>query len=762
LSKILLAQAVGVWAWAKYSDDIINKVLGAIASGGIGQLTKGAKASWERVEWKLASRKYREKIQELHGTTRVLGKPDPVPLEGIFTDVFILDTPTAYRRYDIEKLRQEPAQIKPSSSERLNGLKLVKNSSSGRLFILGKPGAGKTTFLKYIALQSTTGKLEKVPIFVGLKEWADSGLDLIPFLVKQFDICGFPDAWPFVEYVLEKGDAIVLFDGLDEVKQEEERRNNTIAEIRDFTNKYQRSQCLITCRIAATDYTFEHFAYVEIADFNDEQIFAFARKWFKDDEAKYESFTEGIKKPENSGLYELASVPILLTLLCLSFNTTMEFPQRRVEVYEEALDALLKMWDATRSIRRDEIYHGLTHNRKRQMLARIAAVTFQENKYFVPQAELSAHIVKFLRQLPGHEVGADVDGDDVLKSIEAHHGILSERAKRIYSFSHLTFQEYFAAKEVVDDPSGVGLRGLLSPETVADDRWREVILMTASLLNNASEFFKRFRAATGEMIQNEPNLVEMFEWANRKAWTALESDEVVIERLYYLSLGLIFDIDRSMSRERARVCQVALGRAEQFVAVLRSEVDLFQNHLTAFPLGLNQKRTDNKALELDRAYDLTREFEVTSHVTPNSRRSVDLELSRLQFLTDLLTHSVAEGPRRAFAAKFAAYYHRTLERCQVDFGEEVEQTLNQVASSDGSLVRQHIWVKFADQLRSELVRQRDIGQQWRLSKHHVEILSQVLRASNLMYDCLQVAAVDERPSIAQGLLSPSDNLNESG
>lgn len=261
---------------------------------------------------------------------------------------------------------------------------------------------------------------------------------------------------------------------------------------------------MITCRIAATDYTFEKFTYVEIADFNDEQIFAFAAKWFKDDERKYESFREGIKKPENSGLYELASVPILLTLLCLSFNTTMEFPQRRVEVYEEALDALLKMWDATRSIKRDEIYRGLTHNRKRQMLARVAAVTFQENKYFVPQAELSNHIVRFLRQLPGAEVSADIDGDEVLKSIETHHGILSERANRIYSFSHLTFQEYFAAKEVVDDPSGVSLRGLLSSQTVADDRWREVILMTASLLNNAAVFFERFRAAIGELIQMNP------------------------------------------------------------------------------------------------------------------------------------------------------------------------------------------------------------------------------------------------------------------
>jgi hypothetical protein len=58
----------------------------------------------------------------------VLGKPDPISLEGIFTDVYILDKPTAYRRYDIQKLREDPEQIKPSHAERLNGLQLVKSS----------------------------------------------------------------------------------------------------------------------------------------------------------------------------------------------------------------------------------------------------------------------------------------------------------------------------------------------------------------------------------------------------------------------------------------------------------------------------------------------------------------------------------------------------------------------------------------------------------------------------------------------------------
>ena len=42
--------------------------------------------------------------------------------------------------------------------------------------ILGKPGAGKTTFLKYLAIQCIKGEFqaESVPIFITLKGFAEA------------------------------------------------------------------------------------------------------------------------------------------------------------------------------------------------------------------------------------------------------------------------------------------------------------------------------------------------------------------------------------------------------------------------------------------------------------------------------------------------------------------------------------------------------------------------------------------------------------
>ena len=84
---------------------------------------------------------------------QIMGMKEPVPLDDIFTDAYMLDMPAAFRRFDIESLKQISAD--PDTlprAKRINGLRLVVEKDN--LFILGKPGAGKTTFLKYIAVKA--------------------------------------------------------------------------------------------------------------------------------------------------------------------------------------------------------------------------------------------------------------------------------------------------------------------------------------------------------------------------------------------------------------------------------------------------------------------------------------------------------------------------------------------------------------------------------------------------------------------------------
>jgi hypothetical protein len=569
-SLTITASAAGAWLWEQFSTPIAARAKGEL------------KERWDQFKWKAAAEAYRKKIKTLHGTMQVMGMPRPVPLDDIFTDLYMLDKPTAFARFDIERLTTMSSDSKDRPvAERTNGLRLVvekgkcnelptegklkralrtvdstvyrafdskvqrtvlalhrieetdksseapsqpKDETGGNLFILGKPGAGKTTFLKYIALKAAEQTIDKVPIFISLKEWADSGLGLWPFILIQFDICDFPAAEPFVKELLRIGNAIVLFDGLDEVNQMSGDRDKQVTAIKDFAHKYNRAQCLITCRLAANDYTFTPFEYVEIADFGPEQIERFVSNWFRDnegdkDEKTCRRFLTDFSLPENTGLRDLARTPLLLTLLCLAFNETLTFPRRKVEIYEEAVEALLKRWDATRRIKRDDIYRKLSPGHKENMLATIAAATYDKNQYFIPQHELEKLIVDYMHNVPPHRKNERFSGETILQAIAAQHGIFVERAHKIYSFSHLTLQEYFTARHIVTSPRTFTLHDLVM-KGCRDDRWREVFLLTTSLLADASKFMRTFRSAIDGLFRNDEKFWALFAWANKQSTNA--------------------------------------------------------------------------------------------------------------------------------------------------------------------------------------------------------------------------------------------------
>jgi predicted NACHT family NTPase len=89
--------------------------------------------------------------------------------------------------------------------------------------------------------------------------------------------------------------------------------------------------------------------------------------------------------------------------------------------------------------------------------------------------------VNYTRRVPTDSANEEIDGEAILKAMESRHGILVERTHRVYSFSHLTFQEYFAAKFIASNTAKGSVENLVQKHC-ADVRWREVFLLTTSLL----------------------------------------------------------------------------------------------------------------------------------------------------------------------------------------------------------------------------------------------------------------------------------------
>ncbi|WP_017719994.1 NACHT domain-containing protein [Kamptonema formosum] len=504
------------------------------------------------------------KIADQCGTLRMLDVARPVDIGDIYIDVNILEEITSRRWLDISDLLQnfDPTEdefdrlgLGQVRQQRVPALEAI--SRYPKLMVLGKPGAGKTTFLQYVAMQCSQGQLmpDRLPVFVRLKNYADDAgktppperegrtfTSLEDYISEELSGCGVsPD---LLETALKHGKALILLDGLDEVPEEDSEE--ILKQIRRFCQHYYSNHFAISCRIAAHSYRFDGFTEVEVADFNSAQIEAFAQKWFvaaagklADGPALAAQFIEQLKRPENKQIRELATTPLLLNLACLVFSAKADFPSNRIKLYQEALAILLVKWDSTRGVQRQDYYRYLPLAEKIQLLTHLGATTFFAGEYFFEQSKIQQYIADYLATLPSapkDPVSLQLDSEAVLKAIETQHGLLIERARRIYSFSHLTFQEYFAAAKIA-----AASELLTLARHAGDKRWREVFLLAASMLRPADPLLQQAKQHTDTLAASDEKLREFLRWVNHKALSLQGRGKPAAARAFYFSLARAAD-----------------------------------------------------------------------------------------------------------------------------------------------------------------------------------------------------------------------------
>ncbi len=561
-------------------------------------------------------------IQDRCGKMRVLDMEQPIGLGDIYTSVNILKKLSKNQRPPRgEWLKHDPENfdrflLGQVHQPRIPGLQAVEEHR--QLMILGKPGAGKTTFMKRLAILCNGGEFQpqRVPVFVTLKEYAEAEgkPKLQTYIQNQWKTCGVKEA-DALAAILDSGDALLLLDGLDEVRETDHDR--ILQDIKTFTQQFRDCQCVITCRIAAREYIFETFTEVEVADFNEEQIAEFATKWFaaKQDPKKAETFIQRLE--DNEPIQELATNPLLLTLLCLVFGEAADFPANRAELYKEGLDVLLKKWDGKRNIERDQVYKKLSLKRKEDLLSQLAFATFERGDYFFKQATVESHIIQYIRNLPGaneDEEALQLDGESVLKSIEAQHGLLVERARGIYSFSHLTFQEYFTAQYIVS-PTPALNQALQNLAThITEKRYREIFLLAAGMLPEANTLLLLMKRQIDQIMQEkpteDPKLQAILIWTQQKADSVNASYKPAAIRALYLGLishhpiDLSFTIDLSLTQSLPTIhtFPFPLGRALTLPIDLIIDLILIRDHALIFSHDYDLTHTIAEDLNQARKY----------------------------------------------------------------------------------------------------------------------------------------------------------------
>jgi len=463
------------------------------------------------------SKKYEQNYEKRHGTLKVLGMREEVKLESVYTAVQFLNDDAIgdfLSIQDLEKVYRQGNARKFNSQDSQKQLGIEVANKKQYLMVLGGPGAGKSTFLRKMGLEAL--KVKKggfkhscIPVFIELKRFTSSEINIEKFIIEEFRICNFPDPEKFTAKALEQGKLLILLDGLDEVPSQ--NLNETINQIQNFVDKYDQNRFIASCRTAAYRGNFRRFSDVAMADFDDEQIQQFINNWFQKEEDKQaktdDKCWELLQKPENQAAKELAHTPLLLTFLCLVYDRSQNFPNNRSVLYKNALRILLEEWAAEKRILRDEIYQGLHTELEEVLLSKIAYTGFASNRLFFSQSEIVDQIKTFLAgnlNAPQH-----LNGEAVLNAIAIQQGILVERARDVFSFSHLTLQEYLTAQYIYDNR----LVEKLVTEHLPDQRWKEVFLLVAGVMRGGADDLLLLMEKEVQKYINTPKLQALLNWA---------------------------------------------------------------------------------------------------------------------------------------------------------------------------------------------------------------------------------------------------------
>ncbi len=696
---------------------------------------------------------------------RVLDMTQPIDLDDIYTEVNILEKVASRTWRELETLAND-CQSKDFDrlgygaiqESRVPALKAVEDHE--KLFVLGKPGAGKTTFLKHLAIQCNSGnfKPDLVPVFITLREFAvaKGQPSLLTYIQKWMQLKGVTSEQ--VETLLSEGKVFLLLDGLDEVKREESGR--LIDQVREFLRDFPKNPCVMTCRIAAQEYTFVEFTEVEVADFTEKQIQSFVQKWFTTrfpDRAQdlIEKFHQ--KLNANKPSKELASNPLLLTLLCLVFEELKAFPQKRSQLYKDGLDLLLKKLDNQRNIERSKLYKGLDSQQRADLLSYLAYTTFTQGKLFFDQEEIEGYIVKYIRNLPDAQTDAKelrLDSTAVLKGIEAHHGILVERAQHIYSFSHLTFQEYFTARQIVNNTDPDTLQETFNTlvSHIANKQWREVFLLTVEMLTNADYLLKLMKQKVDQTVAGDKDIQKLLVWLKEKADSIKHTYKPAAVRADYLEPALDDYLPGFL-------CEVRDCLPDEIAIDTFLKVDL--------GIALNQNLQDPSVIKkfqgldygLDRTIDKKFDQDLYFPFKPGQfedRNSFSAHAKNCDRST-ILDNSLA------FLEKLEKKH-----KCDPELKAALQKLQSQLPSDPDSAVIEQ-WFNqdegkaWTEQLRTVMIKYRNVGHDWQFSDAQYQLLKDYYNSNLLLVQCLQQARYvsrEVREKIEATLLLPQAELEQ--
>ncbi|MGC5660668.1 NACHT domain-containing protein [Micromonospora sp. WMMD723] len=395
---------------------------------------------------------------------------------------------------------------------------------AAQLLVLGDPGTGKTTLLRYLALtharaliggEQVHGRDALFPIYLRIGEYARQGYpevgvgEFLPGQLRRAE-CTLPGLADLLRRQLDAGRCLVLLDGLDEIASAELRRG-VVTAVTNFVTAHARqgNRFVVTSRIAGYQAAPlpEPFRAVRLQDMDDPTISRFLDVYCREVEraetpgrSAEATRLAGAREAAaieqalttNAGVRRLAANPLLLTALVLVHRASGRLPHRRVEAYVEVCNALGRTWRSAQGVAEADLPD------ERILTRWLTELGWWMHEHRPEGAATRAELLEVLGPLwAAHQgVGWDprvLEAADPLRTdaglgvaefvdkADTHTGLLVERAPGRYGFAHLTFEEYYAGRALAFRGSATDRISEIR-RRLHDPRYDEPILLALGLI----------------------------------------------------------------------------------------------------------------------------------------------------------------------------------------------------------------------------------------------------------------------------------------